>query len=178
MIFDSQNIEERVALTTAERMIAAARTAPKTKGKDHIRACVATAGDKDALAREMERLSETLGYGFFMRDAQNVRAAQAVVLIGTTEERMALGAGCGYCHFGDCAGCEKQGGVCVYNMIDLGIALGSAASQAADARVDSRVMFSVGRAAFECRLLGDDVTAVMGIVLSVSGKSPFFDRKA
>ena len=60
---------------------------------------------------------------------------------------------------------------------DVGIAIGSAAAAAADARVDSRVMFSVGRAARSLGLLGASVTLVLGIPLSVSGKSPFFDRK-
>ena len=45
------------------------------------------------------------------------------------------------------------------------------------ARVDNRVMFSVGRAARSLGLLGASVTLVLGIPLSVSGKSPFFDRK-
>ena len=60
---------------------------------------------------------------------------------------------------------------------DVGIAIGSAAAAAADARVDNRVMFSVGRAARSLGLLGASVTLVLGIPLSVSGKSPFFDRK-
>ena len=60
--------------------------------------------------------------------------------------------------------------------MDAGIAVGSAAAIAADSRVDSRVMFSVGRAAMALKLLGD-ATLVLGIPVSVSGKSPFFDRK-
>ena len=51
------------------------------------------------------------------------------------------------------------------------------AAAAADARVDNRVMFSVGRAARSLGLLGASATLVLGIPLSVSGKSPFFDRK-
>ena len=60
--------------------------------------------------------------------------------------------------------------------MDLGIAIGSAVSVATDARVDNRVMFSIGRAAMEMKLLGDRVCQMVGIPLSVSGKSPFFDR--
>ena len=55
--------------------------------------------------------------------------------------------------------------------------LGSAAAAAADARVDSRVMFSVGRAAKSLGLLGEKASLVLGLPLSISGKSPFFDRK-
>ena len=53
----------------------------------------------------------------------------------------------------------------------------ASAAAGADARVDNRVMFSVGRAARSLGLLGASVTLVLGIPLSVSGKSPFFDRK-
>ena len=60
-------------------------------------------------------------------------------------------------------------------MIDLGIAVGSAVSVAADMRIDNRVMFSVGKAAQSMKLLGE-CTRIMGIPLSVSGKSPMFDR--
>ena len=59
----------------------------------------------------------------------------------------------------------------------IGIAIGSAAAAAADARVDSRVMFSVGRAAKSLGLLGEKASLVLGLPLSISGKSPFFDRK-
>ena len=59
----------------------------------------------------------------------------------------------------------------------MGIALGSAAATAADLRMDSRILFSAGRAAKEMGLLGENVGQVFGLPLSVSGKSPFFDRK-
>ncbi|MDD3489690.1 MAG: ferredoxin domain-containing protein, partial [Paludibacter sp.] len=64
---------------------------------------------------------------------------------------------------------------CAVNTVDVGIAIGSACSVAADHRVDSRVMFSVGRAAIELGLL-PDCTSVYGIPVSSSSKNPFFDR--
>ena len=64
-----------------------------------------------------------------------------------------------------------------FDGIDLGIALGSAVSTAADERVDSRIMYTIGKAAEE---MGYEEGPVIwhGIPLSVTGKSPFFDRKA
>ena len=56
-------------------------------------------------------------------------------------------------------------------------AVSTAAAAAADARVDCRVLFSAGRAAMELGLMGEDVKMVMALPLSVTGKSPFFDRK-
>ena len=61
--------------------------------------------------------------------------------------------------------------------VDLGIAIGSAVSVAADLRVDNRVMYSVGKAALNIGILGEDVKIAYGIPLSISGKNPFFDRR-
>ena len=66
---------------------------------------------------------------------------------------------------------------CTFNTGDLGIAIGSAVSVAMDHRVDNRIMYTVGQAAMELRLLGDDVPVIYGIPLSISSKNPFFDRK-
>lgn len=177
MIQHSRDIEETVVLNVARSMCAAARTAPKTRGEDHIETCIVSGGEKENLAREMERLGGQFGYDFFLRDAQNVRESFAVVLIGVRLGVHKLNDGCGYCNFKNCGECIKSGGLCAYDPIDLGIAVGSAVSIASDARVDNRVMFSVGRAAISLAMLGEDVKNVLGIPLSASGKSPFFDRK-
>lgn len=177
MVYNSEAVELEAVLETARRMCAAARTAPKAKGIDHIETLVLTGADKDRIADELERLSEPLQYRFFLRDAGNVRAARALVLIGTREGARGLNGGCRHCHFESCADCAERGGVCVYDPMDLGIAIGSAVSVAADCRVDNRVLFSAGRAAMSLGLMGEDVRMVMGVPLSVRGKNPFFDRK-
>ena len=177
MIYESTDLERDAVLNAARRMCAAARTAPKAKGIDHIATMVLTGEDKDRVADELERLSEPLGYKFFLRDAKNVRAAGALVLLGAREGQRGLNAGCRHCHFEDCADCAEKGGVCVYDPMDLGIAIGSAVSVAADCRVDNRVLFSAGRAAMSLNLLGEDVHMVMAVALAAAGKSPFFDRK-
>lgn len=176
MILSSDQAEKAALLSAAEAMCAAARTAPKAKGVDSIVSCILTEGDKDALADEMERIAEKLSYKFFLRDAQNVRDSQAVVLLGAQYGQRGLGAGCARCGFEDCAACAGAGGVCVYDPLDLGIAIGSAAAVAAERHIDNRIMFSCGRAANSLGLL-DGAPLIMGIPLSVTGKSPFFDRK-
>lgn len=177
MMYSSEDMEMRAALEAAARVCAAARTAPKACGIDHTHTLTLTGEEKDAVADEMERLGNELGAAFFIRDAGNVRAALALVLIGIEETQRGLGKACGYCHFGDCEGCNANNGVCVYDPIDVGIALGSAAATAADCRVDSRILFSAGRAAAEMGIMGKEVKLIYGLPLSVSGKSPFFDRK-
>ena len=176
MIYTSEEMERNAALETAARMMAAARTAPKTRGMDGLTTCCVTGEDKDRLAETMRGLAGKLNYAFFRRDADNVDRAQAVVLLGMREVKRGLNEGCRYCHFENCADCAEKDGLCAWDAVDAGIAVGSAAAIAADCRVDSRVMFSVGRAAMALKLLGD-ATLVLGIPVSVSGKSPFFDRK-
>lgn len=177
MIYNSEDMEMRAALEAAARVCAAARTAPKACGIDHMHTLTLTGADKDAVADEMERLGNELGAAFFLRDAGNVRAALALVLMGIEETQRGLGEICGYCHFNDCGDCKANNGVCVYDPIDVGIALGSAAATAADCRMDSRILFSAGRAAMQLGLMGEKVKLVYGLPLAVTGKSPFFDRK-
>jgi len=177
MIYASDQLEQQAVLHAAQAICAAARTAPKGGGRDAICTLVLTGEEKDALAATMAQLSETLGYRFFARDAQSVAKAQALVLIGLQDARKGLGENCAYCGFPDCQENERKGGTCFISAVDLGIAVGSAVALAADLRVDNRVMFSAGRAALASGLFPQNVRQALGIPLSSSGKSPFFDRK-
>ena len=177
MFYHSEEMELRAALDAAARVCAAARTAPKARGIDSIRTAVLTDADKDSVADAMERFGAEQGADFFLRDAGNVRAAKVLVLIGIVEAQRGLNGICGYCHHADCAACRANNGVCVYDPMDVGIALGSAAATAADCRMDSRILFSAGRAAQSLGLMGENVTLIYGLPLAVTGKSPFFDRK-
>jgi len=177
MIYNSEDMEMRAALEAAARVCAAARTAPKACGIDHLHTMVLTEEDKNAVADEMERLGNELGAAFFIRDAGNVRTALVLVLIGIEETQRGLGEICGYCHYSNCGECAANNGVCVYDPMDVGIALGSAAAMAADCRMDSRILFSAGRAVQQMGLMGENVKLIYGLPMSATGKSPFFDRK-
>lgn len=175
MVIDSNTAEEQAVLNTAYAVCAAMRTAPKARGIDNIETAILTGEDKSAVAAEMRRLGEVYNAPFFGRDADNVEISLAVVLVGVSENQRGLGELCGLCHFEDCTACEKGNGCCVHNMLDLGIALGSAVSLVADSRIDTRIMFTVGKAAASLQLLSGK-NVIMGVPMSVSGKSPFFDR--
>lgn len=167
--------DQRVAQATdiAQKMAVAARTAPKGKGADVIEIAVVTGRDAEAVAVEMEAYAAASGMRFFLRDAGNVRAAQAVLLVGTRAH--AQGLNCGHCGFATCG--EKPAAVpCEINAVDVGVALGSAVATAADHRVDTRVMFSAGLAAQRLGILGEGVGQVYAVPVSISSKSPFFDR--
>jgi len=176
MFIDSQKAEEQSVLNLAYAVCAAARTAPKACGVDHLDAAILTGEDKKRVTDEMRRLGETLDAPFFSRDADNVDASGAIVLIGVKYEPRGLNQICGICGFANCDACAAAGATCVFTGVDLGIALGSAVSIAANAHIDNRIMFTIGKAASSLGLMGEH-KLIMGIPLSVSGKSPFFDRK-
>ena len=178
MIFSEKQMEENAIMDTASRMCAAARTAPKARGVDNIIILVLTDSEKDALADKMDEINSREYEGtsnIFPRDAKNLRAAQALVLIGVKRTYAGLKF-CSFCGFKNCDKCKEAGGRCAYNMINLGIALGSAVSIAADDRVDNRIMYSIGKTVAEMNYT-DDSVVWHGVPISISGKNTFFDRK-
>ncbi|MDR1816401.1 MAG: DUF2148 domain-containing protein [Clostridiales Family XIII bacterium] len=177
MFVDSKTAEQSAILNLAYGVCAVARTAPKACGVDHLETAVLTGEDKDRLAAEMRKTGEAAGDEgkFFCRDADNVDASGAVVLVGAKYQARGLGEMCRLCGFENCAACAKAGAACVFTAMDLGIALGSAVSMVADARIDNRLMFTIGQAAARLGLLGE-YKMIIGIPLSAAGKSVFFDR--
>lgn len=160
----------------AEEMCLAARTAPKARGMDLLEMAALAGDDIFKISAKMKEIGERESHHTFLRDCENIKNAQAIVVIGTKRKAIGLKY-CAFCGWPNCAEAEKAGAICAYNTGDLGIAVGSAVSVAMDHRVDNRVMYSIGKAVVEMKLLGDEVVVAFGIPLSVSGKNPFFDRK-
>jgi uncharacterized ferredoxin-like protein len=175
MLMLNETVETPGLMSAAESICVAARTAPKGKGKDLLVTALLTDDDKCLLQDRMRRIGERDKVPFFLRDAENLDHAPVVVLIGTRKEPLQLPA-CGYCGFEDCNAMLDAGGTCSFNAGDLGIAVGSAVSLAADLRVDNRIMYTAGKAAIELGLLGEGVLIAYAIPLSAKGKNPFFDR--
>ena len=80
------------------------------------------------------------------------------------------------CGFENCAQMKKAGTNCVFNVTDLGIAVGSAVSVAADHRIDNRVMYSAGKGALKLGIFPEDIKIIWGIPLSAGAKSIYYDR--
>lgn len=157
----------------AQQIMTAARTAPKGRGVDIVEIMMITDEDIKTLSEKTESLGKELGFEFMLRDAENILSAEAIIIIGTRPQVQGLN--CAYCGFATCA--EKPNNIpCAINSVDVGIAIGSACSKAADMRIDNRVMFSVGLAAHKLGWLADCQT-VLAMPLSASSKNPFFDRK-
>jgi len=174
MILNERNLRNGHLQHVARQMATAARTAPKAKGFDILEIIVVNGDDITRLSEKMKEIASIKNLHFFLRDAENILQAEAIVIIGT--RNLNQGLNCGYCGFATCAEKDNHANVfCALNVTDVGIAIGSATATAADLRVDSRVMFSVGLAAKELGWFSD-CNAIYGIPVSASSKNPFFDR--
>lgn len=163
--------------TVADLMEIAAVTAPKTKGEDFIVVKTLRGADVQALKDGMIEYGEQKK-GNWARDAGNVGASSAVVLIGIKDADVA-DLNCAACGEESCLRIntiegEFRGPQCALRVLDMGIALGSAVKTAGMLNVDNRIMYRAGVAARRLGLI--DADFVMGIPLSISGKSIYFDR--
>ncbi|OPY30032.1 MAG: hypothetical protein A4E28_00530 [Methanocella sp. PtaU1.Bin125] len=177
MIVKGNEMERAAVDQVAALMCAAARTAPKARGTDNLSTLVITGSDIKKVSAEMRRVAEESDVAFFARDAANVDASLALVVLGQKTVQLNIPV-CGFCGFDSCADNARAGAACAISAGDLGIATLAAAAVAGLHHVDNRIMFSIGRAALNLGLFGDEkVTMAYGIPLSVTGKSPYFDRK-
>jgi uncharacterized ferredoxin-like protein len=186
-VMHSKEMENEGIQTAAAMMAVAMRTAPKTRGIDAVKTALVSGSDLELLASAMEKKTDTKSkaLAFFKRDANNVRNAAAVLLVGVKRgpKRIEVPLNCGACGYQSCAALVASGGrdgedftgpTCIFEAVDLGIALGSAVKLAAELGIDNRIMYSVGAAAKDLHLLDSDI--ILGIPLSATGKNPFFDR--
>ena len=165
----------------AEYMQVSVKTAPKSAGVDSLQSEVVSGDGLRELGEKMVSIGEDRDDNGFVRDGNNVLDSEAVLLVGSKEHE-GLGLDCGGCGYDTCqefdasekSEVEFKGPNCIYKLLDLGIALGSAVKTASILNVDSRIMYRIGTAAMELDLL--DATVVMGIPISGSHKSPYFDR--
>jgi len=171
-----ENFKDKTLESIAAEMCLAARTAPKTRGRDQLMAAIIKGDTINKISEKMREIGTEKDIPFFLRDAESIKKAGVVVLLGTKLESLNV-PNCGFCGYKDCAEREKTTAACALAAGDLGIALGSALSVAMDHRVDNRLMFSIGKAAIELGIFDKDIEIVFGIPLSATGKNPFFDRK-
>ncbi len=187
--FKSKEVEKEAVRMAAALMAASARTAPKTMGLDAVKTMVIDGDDLELLAGAMEAKAKEQPPHLtpaFIRDAGNVRKSGCVLLIGVSgnPKRIEKPLDCGSCGHETCKqllsaeripGKDFSGPTCIMQALDLGIALGSAVKLASELNVDNRIMYTVGATAKKLGLLDSDI--IIGIPLSVSGKSVYFDRR-
>jgi uncharacterized ferredoxin-like protein len=179
---------KQVAEMAVQFMAASARTAPKAGGKDFLEIVVITKDeDLKKIAAAMKGYApKSTNEAFWNRDAANIENSQALLLIGLSKP-VTAGYDCGACGHSTCAEFTKNkqmkakemgytGPHCVMRMMDIGVALSSAAKTASIHNVDNRVQQRVGAAARALGLIQAEVA--MGIPVSIGGKSIYFDRQA
>jgi len=165
--------------TVAELMCIAAHTAPKSAGRSFVVTNIVEGEACRELADAMILFGERTGKRNFDRDGDNVKDSPVIVLIGI-KDAQPVGLDCGACGSATCikpntSEGEFRGPQCALRLLDMGIALGSAVKTAGLLNVDNRIMYRAGTVARDMGLIDADL--VMGIPLSVTGKSIFFDRK-
>ena len=157
----------------------AARTAPKAAGQDYVVVKVIEGQDLQRLGDEMAKYGQQVGKKNFDRDGRNVAASAALVLVGLKDGK-SPDLNCGACGVDLCNDRipaehgEFVGPQCAIRVLDMGIALGSAVKTASLLNVDNRIMYRAGVVARQMGLI--DADFVMGIPLSISGKSIYYDR--
>ncbi len=173
-----ENIRNQTLLSIAQKMILAARTAPKGRGKDLLTLAIVEGEEIKKISDRMIEISKELEHPGFLRDGENILHAPVMVILGSKIESMKLKK-CGMCGFPSCQEKDKHPLIpCALNAGDLGIAIGSAVRVAMDHCVDNRIMYTAGQAVMELGFVGPEVKLCYAIPLSGSGKNPFFDRPA
>ena len=180
MAFQKSLIDEGI-IQVAAMMEIAARTAPKSRGEDFVEIKTIAGRTVKDLADAMIKFGKEKNKSNFDRDAANVAASRAVVIIGL-KSSTSLRLDCGACGYPDCDAFNRAeqvdvdflGPICSYRLIDLGIAVGSAVKTAQMFNVDNRIMYRIGVAARWMGLVDWDY--ILGIPLSATGKNIYFDR--
>jgi len=175
MIKNSNEVEKEALNYVTGLMLAAARTAPKARGMDNLVTMAVSGKDLKQLITKMRQLGIKTGRGAYALNADTLPSCSIAVLMGS--RLRPIGLDCGMCGFVTCQQCLDKKARCMYNSMDLGIAIGSAVSLAGRLHIDNRIMYTMGTAALALGIMGKDVKIAMGIPLSVSGKNVFFDRK-
>ena len=180
----TQEIDITGITALAQQIMASARTSPKSCGLDSLRMkAVLDRPTIERIATAMDGLFEKTGRPLFKRDAGNLRDSDACLLFAIGNQ--AIGLNCGACGLSCDEVTEKikqpqtdtqfPGPLCSFKALDLGIALGSAAKMAAILGVDNRLMYSIGVAALQEKVIDGD--CVIAMPMSLKGKNIYFDRR-
>ena len=166
------------ALKMAQFMALSARTAPRL-WEGTYRDKVIDMMESLQTRKKKWPLWQKHGKKNYDRDGRG-SSCGAVLLVAIKDAKTA-GLNCGACGYDECAklpkphdGFEFAGPLCAWRLVDLGIAIGSAAKTASMFNVDNRIMYRIGVVARKMGIIEGDV--VLGIPLSATGKNIFFDR--
>lgn len=189
-------MQEKEAVKAAAKIIGISiRTAPKSAGIDDIAYKILTDSEKAKIVLEVKRIAGALEKDKpdkvrraieldWRSDREAIDKSDCLILIAV-KGRKPLGFNCSGCGFKDCGEFLKAkpprtifmaGPFCAFQLMNLGIAISSAAKTAANLNIDNRIMYRAGLAGYRAGLLKGH-SPVLGLPLSARGKNIYFDRK-
>lgn len=194
------SIEKKGVRTIAEMAAVAARTAPKSHGVDHFKIGLCSKeeiqllGDRMiAIGKELEAKLLAKGEGFenkarataldWHSDGECVKHSDEILLVGLIGRDL-VPKNCGLCGHTTCEEMLKaprsektqwRGPFCANMMVDLGIAISSAASVLVRNHVDNRMFFKIGIAAKDLNLM-PECECMIALAMGATGKNAYFDR--
>lgn len=189
-------MQEKEAVKEAAKIIGISiRTAPKSAGIDDTAYKILTDSQKAKIVLEAKRIAGVLEKDKPSRvqraieldwhsDADAIDKSDCLILVAV-KGRKPLGFNCSGCGFKDCQEFLKAkpprtifmaGPFCIFQLMNLGIAISSAAKTASTLNIDNRIMYRAGLAGYRAGFLKGH-NPVLGLPLSAKGKNIYFDRK-
>lgn len=189
-------MQEKEAVKEAAKIIGISiRTAPKSAGIDDIAYKILTDSQKAKIVLETKRIASILKKDKpdnvrraieldWHSDTDAIDQSDCLILIAV-KGRKPLGFNCSGCGFKDCQEFLEAkpprtifmaGPFCIFQLMNLGIAISSAAKTAASLNIDNRIMYRAGLAGYRAGFLKGH-NPVLGLPLSARGKNIYFDRK-
>ncbi len=145
---------EKAVDITSSLMKASASTAPKAEGVSYLEISVLDDAEREMLSEEMYQLADELNDEEYAIYGESIEKESHAVLLVGLKEHPALGLNCRACGFKDCEEFNSasaqgifQGPNCVYRLLDLGIAIGSALKTSSIHNARATVMIKGGLAA-------------------------------
>lgn len=188
-------MQEKQAVKEAAKIIGISiRTAPKSAGIDDVAYMILSEAQKAKVVLETKRIAGILQKNTskemqrailldWHSDAKAIESSDCLMLIGVIGRKPA-GFNCAGCGFRDCQEFLKAksprtifmaGPFCIFQLLNLGIAISSAAKTASILNIDNRIMYRAGLAGYRLGLL-KGYNPILGLPLSATGKNIYFDR--
>lgn len=153
-------------------MSISAKTAPKSMGESFLEIISLDKAEKEILTEEMFQMSDELNDDSYGYEGEIIRDAAKVIIIGL-KKHPTLDLDCRACGFKDCDDFAEhrvegifEGPNCVFHLIDIGMAVGSAINTANRHDVRSKISLKGGLAAKNVGISSSNVCIALMIDLS------------
>lgn len=153
-------------------MAISAKSAPKSLGESYLEITLLDKAEKEILTEEMFQMSDELNDDSYGAEGEIIRESAKVIIIGL-KEHPPLELDCRACGFEDCDDFSEnqikgifEGPNCVFHLIDMGMAVGSAIDTAHMHDIKSKISLKGGLAAKNVGMSSSKVCVALMIDLS------------